>query len=117
MQTVQIARHGAVAVATIDNPPVNALGAALRRDLAAAVTEVMADPEVEALVIAAAGRAFIAGADISEFGKPLAQPILPEVLDLIENAQKPVVAAIHGVALGGGLEVALACHARVALPA
>ncbi|WP_332683194.1 3-hydroxyacyl-CoA dehydrogenase NAD-binding domain-containing protein [Bosea sp. (in: a-proteobacteria)] len=117
MQTVQIARHGAVAVATIDNPPVNALGAALRRNLAEAVRQAMADPQVEALVIAAAGRAFIAGADISEFGKPLAQPILPEVLDLIENAQKPVVAAIHGVALGGGLEVALACHARVALPA
>ncbi|MBN9440434.1 3-hydroxyacyl-CoA dehydrogenase NAD-binding domain-containing protein [Bosea sp. (in: a-proteobacteria)] len=117
MQTVRIARQGSVAVATIDNPPVNALGAALRRDLAAAVTEVMADPEVEALVLAAAGRAFIAGADISEFGKPLAQPILPEVLDLIENASKPVVAAIQGVALGGGLEVALACHGRVALSA
>ena len=117
MQTVRIARQGSVAVATIDNPPVNALGAALRRDLATAVTEVMADPEVEALVLAAAGRAFIAGADISEFGKPLAQPILPEVLDLIENASKPVVAAIQGVALGGGLEVALACHGRVALPA
>ncbi|MDU0341565.1 3-hydroxyacyl-CoA dehydrogenase NAD-binding domain-containing protein [Bosea rubneri] len=117
MQTVRIARQGSVAVATIDNPPVNALGAALRRDLATAVTEVMADPEVEALVLAAAGRAFIAGADISEFGKPLAQPILPEVLDLIENAAKPVVAAIQGVALGGGLEVALACHGRVALPA
>lgn len=115
MQTVRIARQGSVAVATIDNPPVNALGAALRRDLAAAVTEVMADPEVEALVIAAAGKAFIAGADISEFGKPLAQPILPEVLDLIENASKPVVAAIQGVALGGGLEVVLACHGRVAL--
>ncbi|MGW9330104.1 3-hydroxyacyl-CoA dehydrogenase NAD-binding domain-containing protein [Bosea sp. NPDC055594] len=117
MLTVKIAHQGAVAVATIDNPPVNALGVALRRDLAAAVTEVMADPEVEALVIAAAGKAFIAGADISEFGKPLAQPILPEVLDLIENAAKPVVAAIQGVALGGGLEVALACHGRVALPA
>lgn len=117
MQTVRIARQGSVAVATIDNPPVNALGAALRRDLATAVTEVMADPEVEALVLAAAGRAFIAGADISEFGKPLAEPILPEVLDLIQNASKPVVAAIQGVALGGGLEVALACHGRVALPA
>ncbi|KUL93686.1 3-hydroxyacyl-CoA dehydrogenase [Bosea sp. WAO] len=116
MQTVRIARQGSVAVATIDNPPVNALGAALRRDLAAAVSEVMADPQIEALVLAAAGRAFIAGADISEFGKPLAQPILPEVLDLIENASKPVVAAIQGVALGGGLEVALACHGRVALP-
>ncbi|MBN9468334.1 MAG: enoyl-CoA hydratase/isomerase family protein [Bosea sp.] len=117
MLTVKIAHQGAVAVATIDNPPVNALGAALRRDLAAAVTEVMADPEVEALVIAAAGKAFIAGADISEFGKPLAQPILPEVIALIEDARKPVVAAIQGVALGGGLEVVLACHGRVALPA
>lgn len=117
MPIVELTRHAAVAVATIDNPPVNALSAALRAGLAEAVRVAMADPEVEALVIAAKGRAFIAGADISEFGRPPVAPILPEVLDAIENARKPVVAAIHGVALGGGLEVALACHARIAAPA
>lgn len=116
MPTVELARRGAVAIATIDNPPVNALSATLRADLARAVAEAMADAGVVALVIAAKGRAFIAGADISEFGKPPVSPILPEVLEVIENASKPVVAAIHGVALGGGLEVALACHARVATP-
>ena len=73
-------------------------------------------PGVDAIVIAAAGRAFIAGADISEFGKPPVAPILPDVLDAIESCAKPVVAAIQGVALGGGLEVALACHGRVAAP-
>lgn len=116
METVRLARHGSVAVATIDNPPVNALGAGLRAALAQAVAEAAADPAVEALVIAAAGRAFIAGADISEFGKPPVAPILPEVLEAIETCPKPIVAAIQGVALGGGLEVALACHGRVAVP-
>jgi 3-hydroxyacyl-CoA dehydrogenase len=116
MQTVRLAHRGSVAIATIDNPPVNALSAKLRADLAEAVATIAADPAVEALVIAAAGRAFIAGADISEFGKPLVEPILPDVLNAIENCPKPVVAAIQGVALGGGLEVALACHGRVAVP-
>ncbi|WP_186420669.1 3-hydroxyacyl-CoA dehydrogenase NAD-binding domain-containing protein [Bosea sp. CS1GBMeth4] len=117
MPTVTLARHGEVAVATLDNPPVNALSATLRGDLAAAVVQAMADPAVTALVIAARGKAFIAGADISEFGKPPVAPLLPEVLESVENAGKPVVAAIEGVALGGGLEVALACHGRVASPA
>jgi 3-hydroxyacyl-CoA dehydrogenase len=117
METVRLAHRGSVAIATIDNPPVNALSAKLRADLAEAVATIAADPAVEALVIAAAGRAFIAGADISEFGKPLVEPILPDVLNAIESCPKPVVAAIQGVALGGGLEVALACHGRVAAPA
>jgi 3-hydroxyacyl-CoA dehydrogenase len=116
MQTVRLAHRGRIAILTIDNPPVNALSAALRADLARAVGDAVANPAIDAIVIAASGRAFIAGADISEFGKPPVAPILPEVLDVIENAAKPVVAAIHGVALGGGLEVALACHGRVASP-
>lgn len=114
METVRLARHGEIAIATIDNPPVNALGQALRSDLARVIAEAGSDPAVAAIVIAAAGRAFIAGADISEFGKPPVPPALPEVLDAIEASAKPVVAAIQGVALGGGLEVALACHGRVA---
>jgi len=117
MQTVTLTRQGPVAIATLHNPPVNALGAALRADLLQALAQVMADGDVVALVIAAKGKAFIAGADISEFGKPPAPPILPDLLTAIENAGKPVVAAIEGVALGGGLEVALACHGRVASPA
>ncbi|MGE7471390.1 3-hydroxyacyl-CoA dehydrogenase NAD-binding domain-containing protein [Bosea sp. NPDC003192] len=117
MPTVTLTRQGGIAVATLDNPPVNALSAALRADLGAALAQAMADPDVTALVIAAKGRAFIAGADISEFGKPPLPPILPDLLAAIENAPKPVVAAIEGVALGGGLEVALACHGRVASPA
>jgi len=114
METVRLARHGEIAIATIDNPPVNALGQALRADLARVIAEAGADPDVAAIVIAATGRAFIAGAAISEFGKPPVAPLLPDVLDAIETCRKPVVAAIQGVALGGGLEVALACHGRVA---
>jgi len=117
MPTVTLTRQGEIGVATLDNPPVNALSAALRIDLNNALAQAMADPAVTALVIAAKGRAFIAGADISEFGKPPAPPILPDLLAAIENAGKPVVAAIEGVALGGGLEVALACHGRIASPA
>jgi 3-hydroxyacyl-CoA dehydrogenase len=117
MQTVQTAISGAIAILTIDNPPVNALGARLRADLKAAVDAAASDAGVDAIVIAAAGRAFIAGADITEFGKPPVAPVLPDVLDAIEGCAKPVVAAIQGAALGGGLEVALACHARVAAPA
>lgn len=114
METVRLARHGEVAIATLDNPPVNALGQALRADLSRTIQEAGADPAVAAIVIAATGRAFIAGADIGEFGKPPVPPLLPDVLDAIENCPKPVVAAIQGAALGGGLEVALACHGRVA---
>ncbi|HEV7328735.1 MAG TPA: 3-hydroxyacyl-CoA dehydrogenase NAD-binding domain-containing protein [Bosea sp. (in: a-proteobacteria)] len=117
MPTVTLSRQGEIAIATLDNPPVNALSAALRADLNDALAQAMADSTVKALVVAARGKAFIAGADISEFGKPPAPPILPDLLAAIENAPKPVVAAIEGVALGGGLEVALACHGRVASPA
>lgn len=111
---VRYAAADGVAVLTIANPPVNALGAALRAGLAEAVSQAASDPAVAAVVIAAEGKVFIAGADISEFGKPPVPPILPDLLEQIELMDKPVVAAIGGAALGGGLELALACHARVA---
>jgi len=107
---------GGIAVATIASPPVNALSAALRAALAEAVRRTTDDPRVRALVIAAEGRTWIAGADISEFGKPPVSPTTPEVIALIEACPKPVVAAIHAAALGGGLEVAMGCTARVLGP-
>jgi 3-hydroxyacyl-CoA dehydrogenase len=112
-KSVGLERRGRIAVLTIDNPPVNALSQHVREGLRDGVKQASADPAVDAIVIVCAGRTFIAGADITEFGKPPREPGLLEVLDLIEGASKPVVAAIHGTALGGGLEVALACHYRV----
>jgi 3-hydroxyacyl-CoA dehydrogenase len=108
-------RHGDVLIVTSNNPPVNALGAAVRQGLVAAIEEAEADDAVKAVVIACEGQTFFAGADITEFGKPPVMPWLPTVVDTIENCSKPVVAAIHGTALGGGLEVALGCHYRVAV--
>ena len=110
-------REGDVLVVTIDNPPVNALGVAVRRGLKDAIEQAGADAAVKAVLIVGVGKAFIAGADIREFGKPAQPPSLPEVCNLIEASAKPVVAAIHGPALGGGLEVAMSAHYRVALPA
>ncbi|MFC2968728.1 3-hydroxyacyl-CoA dehydrogenase NAD-binding domain-containing protein [Acidimangrovimonas pyrenivorans] len=104
-----------VAVVSVDNPPVNALGHAVRRGLVDAIAVAEADSRVRAVVIAAAGRTFPAGADIREFGKPPEDPWLPEVCDRIEACSKPVIAALHGTALGGGFEVALAAHYRIAL--
>ena len=114
---VTTALHGDVLVVTIDNPPVNALGAAVRQGLLAAMQQAQADAAVAAVLLVGAGKAFIAGADIREFGKPPVAPILPEVCRAIENLSKPVVAVLHGAALGGGLEVALSAHYRLALPA
>lgn len=111
---VTYSRDGDVAVITIDNPPVNALGKAVRDGIVAAINSFNADADAKAAVIVGAGRTFPAGADISEFGKPPQAPSLTSVCNDIENAEKPVIASIHGTSLGGGLEVALGAHWRVA---
>src|ERR687895_36443 len=98
-QSVSLDRRGRVAVLTVDNPPVNALSQHVRQGLRDGVRQAVADSQAAAVVIACAGRTFIAGADITEFGKPPREPGLHEVLDLIERSAKPVVAAIHGTAL------------------
>ncbi|MFM0376361.1 3-hydroxyacyl-CoA dehydrogenase NAD-binding domain-containing protein [Paraburkholderia strydomiana] len=107
--------RGKVLLVTIDHAPVNALSADVRRGLLAAIEAADSDPSVQAVLIVGAGRNFIAGADIREFGKPPVPPSLPDVCNRIEACTKPVVAAIHGAALGGGLEVALAAHYRLAV--
>ena len=107
---------GRVAVITIDNPPVNALSAAVRTGVAEGVGKAIADPEVGAVVVICEGRTFFAGADITEFGKPPVEPTLRQLLEILEGAPKPIIAAIHGTALGGGLELALVAHYRVAVP-
>ena len=104
-----------IAVLTIENPPVNALSQGVRAGIIAGLDKADADADVQAAVIIGGGRTFIAGADIKEFGKTPLQPYLPDVLKRIEAMTKPVVAALHGTALGGGFEVALTCHWRVAL--
>jgi 3-hydroxyacyl-CoA dehydrogenase len=113
---ISTTRHGDVLIVTSNNPPVNALGAAVRQGLVAAIEEAEADDSIKAVVIRCEGQTFFAGADITEFGKPPVMPWLPAVVDTIENCSKPVVAAIHGTALGGGLEVALGSHYRIAVP-
>jgi 3-hydroxyacyl-CoA dehydrogenase len=118
MSPISTRLHGDILIVEANNPPVNALGHAVREGLVKAIEEAEADDRVKAVVIIGLGQTFFAGADISEFGTPkaFAQPMLPVVVDRIEACAKPVVAAIHGTALGGGLEVALACHYRVAVP-
>lgn len=113
---IRTERHDNVLVIVSDNPPVNALGQAVREGLADGIAEALADDAIEAVVIRCDGRTFFAGADITEFGKAPKDPSLPEALDKLEASDKPVIAAIHGTALGGGCEVALACHYRVAVP-
>lgn len=109
-------RRGQCLVVTLDNPPVNAISAELRAGIMAALEAVRSTNDVIAMVLTGGGKTFIGGADIKEFGKPPVEPTLPDVIAAIEAMDKPVVAAINGAALGGGLEVALACHARIAAP-
>ena len=114
-EVVTVQRRGNVLVVTVDNPPVNALGVDVRRGLMAAIDAAENDAAVDAVLLLGAGRTFIAGADIREFGKPPQPPSLPEVCNRIEICAKPVVAILHGSALGGGLEIALSAHYRLAL--
>ncbi|RIK92268.1 MAG: 3-hydroxyacyl-CoA dehydrogenase [Proteobacteria bacterium] len=115
-ESVNYKKQGQVAVLTADNPPVNALGQAVRAGLVEGVARAGADPDVKAIVILCAGRTFFAGADIREFGKPPLPPSLREVHEAMEASPKVIVSAIHGTALGGGCETALASHYRVAAP-
>ncbi|MBL1235069.1 MAG: enoyl-CoA hydratase/isomerase family protein, partial [Rhodobiaceae bacterium] len=108
--------EGDIAVLTLNSPPVNALSAPVRGGIVDGVKAAIADSSVKAIVLICEGRTFIAGADITEFGKKPVGPSLFEAQDMIENSTKPIIAAIHGTALGGGLEVALTCHYRVAVP-
>lgn len=117
MSLLTTRREGDIAVVTLDNPPVNALSEAVRKALWESVEALDADSDVRAVVLICAGRTFVAGADVREFGKPPAPPHLPDLVDRIEAAAKPWIAAIHGQALGGGLELAMGCRFRVAVEA
>ena len=116
--TAEYKVHGDVAVITLVNPPVNGLGLATRVGITNGLEQANNDPAVKAIVITGAGKAFSGGADIKEFGSPkaLQEPNLLSVIRACENSQKPVVAAVHSVAMGGGLELALGCHYRIAAP-
>jgi 3-hydroxyacyl-CoA dehydrogenase len=117
MSPASYSKQGAVAVITMNNPPVNGLGHELRSGIVAGLDQAAADPSVKAVVLLGAGKAFSGGADIREFNTPkaLAEPNLHTLIRAVEQSPKPVIAAIHGVAMGGGLELALGCHFRVAV--
>jgi 3-hydroxyacyl-CoA dehydrogenase len=114
VSAVEIEHEGAIAVVRLNNPPVNALSQAVRIALQDSIAELTSDHSVRAIIITGNGRAFSAGADITEFTAPAKKPLLPEVINALEATPKPIVAAINGLALGGGLELVLGCHYRVA---
>ena len=114
-EVVTFSKQGNIGLITVNNPPVNALAQAVRAGIKAGVEKGIADKDVAAMIILCEGRTFIAGADIREFGKPPMEPFLPDVVQFIEDSSKPVIAAIHGTALGGGLEIPLGCHFRIAV--
>src|ERR1044071_9499653 len=107
-------RDGNVAIITIDNPPVNALRHGVRAGIKDCVIAARDDASVEAIILTGAGRTFVAGADIREFGKPPQPPGLMEVITILDDVKKPTIAAVHGTPLGGGLELTMGCHFRVA---
>ena len=114
--TVHYEQKGNIAVMTVDNPPVNPLSSGVRQGLTDGINKAISDNRIEAIVLTGAGRAFIAGADISEFGGKAEGPSLHDCLNTMDSSEKPIVAAINGTAFGGGLEVALCCHYRVIAP-
>jgi 3-hydroxyacyl-CoA dehydrogenase len=116
MQSVTTSRDGEVLIMTVNNPPVNALSWHVREGLSDGISAALADDSVKAVLLICDGSTFIAGADITEFNKPPQGPDFHSVLTAFEGSSKPVVAAIHGTALGGGLETALVCHYRIAVP-
>ena len=111
---VSLRRDGNVAIITIDNPPVNALRHGVRKGILDSVIAARDDASVEAIILTGAGRTFVAGADITEFGKPSQPPSLIDVIAILDDMKKPTIAAVHGTPLGGGLELTMGCHFRVA---
>lgn len=115
-EAVSLEKQGEIGMLWIDNPPVNALGHPVRKGMADGIEMAEKDDEIRAIVVICKGRTFCAGADIREFGKPPKEPHLPDVLNRFDQCKKPIIAAIHGTAFGGGLETALSSHFRVAVP-
>jgi 3-hydroxyacyl-CoA dehydrogenase len=115
-EAVNLEKQGEIGILWIDNPPVNALGHAVRKGMADGIVMAEKDEEIKAVVVICKGRTFCAGADIREFGKPPIEPHLPDVLNIFDACKKPIIAAVHGTAFGGGCETALSSHFRIAVP-